>query len=61
MPLSIDKRHSNTHTCHMTSQLIRVESPAIVEHIAATNHAPHSHTPYAASVTLADVVYFWAA
>jgi hypothetical protein len=45
----------------MSHNLTRVESSAIVEQIAAANHVPFTHTAYAASVELGEVVYFWAA
>ena len=45
----------------MSHNLQRVESPAIVAAIAATNHAPHTETAYAASGELGEVVYFWTA
>jgi hypothetical protein len=45
----------------MTHTLQRVETAAQVEAIAAANHVPHTHTAYAASVTLGATVYFWAA
>lgn len=45
----------------MKHNLIRCETPATVEAIAAANHLPFTHTAYAASVTLADTTYFWAA
>lgn len=45
----------------MSHNLTRVESPAIVERIANANHVPFTHTAYAASVTLGEAVYFWAA
>lgn len=46
------------HTMH---QLIRVESPAIVEAMAEANHVEPKVNSHAASVTLGEVVYFWAA
>lgn len=45
----------------MDHNLTRVESPTIVEAIATANHVPFTHTAYAASVELGEVVYFWAA
>lgn len=45
----------------MSHNMQRVESAAQVDAIAAANHVPHTHTRYAASVTLGEVVYFWAA
>lgn len=45
----------------MNHNFQRVESAAQVERIAAANHVPHTHTAYAASVELGEVVYFWAA
>jgi hypothetical protein len=43
------------------NQRIRTATPAQVEAIAAANHVPFTRTQTAASVKLADVVYFWAA
>jgi hypothetical protein len=45
----------------MTHNRQRVETAAQVERIAAANHVPHTHTAYAASVTLGEVVYWWVA
>lgn len=45
----------------MNLNLIRCETPAQVDAIAAANHVPHTHTAFAASVTLGDVTYWWAA
>lgn len=36
-------------------------TPAIVEAIARTHHVDFTRSPYAASVELGGVVYFWAA
>lgn len=40
---------------------IRCETADQVATIAAANHVPHTRTRYAASVTLGEVVYWWAA
>jgi hypothetical protein len=47
----------------MNHTLIRCDTAAQVDIIAAKNpHTAHTHTAYAASVTLADdVTYWWAA
>lgn len=45
----------------MNRNHIRCQSAAQVERIAAANHVPHTHTAYAASVTLGEVVYWWVA
>jgi hypothetical protein len=45
----------------MNHTLQRVETATQVERIAAANHVPHTHTAYAASVTLGEVVYWWVA
>ena len=46
----------------MSTTLVRVDSPRVVQSIAAANHVSYTLTPHAASVTLADsVCYFWAA
>jgi hypothetical protein len=43
-------------------QYIPVESAAQVDTIAARNpHTAHTHTAYAASVTLPGVTYWWVA
>lgn len=39
----------------------RCQSPAQVEAIATANHVPFTRTPYAASVDLGAVTYWWAA
>ena len=50
------------HARAMTNtQYTRCESAAQVDAIAAANHVPHTHTAFAASVTLGDVTYWWAA
>lgn len=45
----------------MSTSLVRCTTAAQVDAIAAANHVPHTHTAYAASVTLGETVYFWAA
>lgn len=45
----------------MSERLIRCESPAQVELIAKANHLPYESNRYAASVTLAGIVYFYSA
>jgi hypothetical protein len=45
----------------MTMTHIRCQSAAQVDAIARANHVPHTHTAYAASVTLGEVVYWWVA
>lgn len=39
----------------------RCQTAAQVAAIARANHVPHTHTAYAASVTLGGVVYWWVA
>lgn len=49
----------------MTLTFTRCTTPAQVAAIAAANHVPLGHgftaSPYAASVTLGEAVYWWAA
>jgi hypothetical protein len=44
-----------------THNLIRVATPDIVERMATANRVPFTRSTYAASVTLGEAVYFWAA
>lgn len=45
----------------MTHNLIRCQTAAQVQAIADANHVEPKVNPYAASVELGEVVYFWAA
>lgn len=46
---------------HRSHNFQRVESAEQVEQIATANGVPFTRNPYAASVELGEVVYFWAA
>lgn len=45
----------------MSERLIRVDSPDAVQLIAQANRVSYSRNPWAASVTLDSVCYFWSA
>lgn len=45
----------------MSHNLIRCQTAAMVEQIAAANHVPFTRSRLAASVELGEVVYFWSA
>jgi hypothetical protein len=45
----------------VSTNLVRVDSPDVVVTIAQANRARYSRSPWAASVTLDEVTYFWSA